>query len=229
MAYIAPGDYRVGDDSGRADERPAHIVQLCGFWAARTPVTNQDYASYLVSAGSEPPRFWREPDFMNPRQPVVGVRWDEALDYCAWLSSELGRSFRLPSEAEWEVASRGGRADFEFPWGSASPSIDGVALAQLPQVAPLVVGLSPANGYGLQDFCFNIHEWCLDWYDPLYYEVSPACDPSGPVRGKRRSSRGGAWRHQIKVSRCAARSSLPPEFQYNDYGFRVFGDEPEQL
>ncbi|HTE83361.1 MAG TPA: SUMF1/EgtB/PvdO family nonheme iron enzyme, partial [Dehalococcoidia bacterium] len=67
-------------------------------------------------------------------------------------------------------------------------------------------------------------EWCLDWYDPRYYQRSPRGNPLGPEAGERRSSRGGAWRHQVKVSRCAARSSLKPDFQYNDYGFRVFGD-----
>jgi formylglycine-generating enzyme required for sulfatase activity len=69
--------------------------------------------------------------------------------------------------------------------------------------------------------CENVHEWCSDWYDPGYYAVSPAEDPHGPDHGKRRSSRGGAWRHHIKFSRCAARSSIPPEFRYADYGFRV--------
>ena len=78
-----------------------------------------------------------------------------------------------------------------------------------------------SNGYGLFDMAYNVHEWCSDWYGPTYYAVSPGRDPSGPPAGKRRASRGGAWRHQIKYNRCAARSSLDPSFQYNDYGFRV--------
>jgi len=69
--------------------------------------------------------------------------------------------------------------------------------------------------------CENVHEWCSDWYDPRYYDYSPVDNPPGPESGTRRASRGGAWRHHIKIARCAARSSIPPEFRYADYGFRV--------
>ena len=72
--------------------------------------------------------------------------------------------------------------------------------------------------------CDNVHEWCADWYAPSYYAVSPDRNPQGPETGDRRASRGGSWRHHIKISRCAARSSIPPEFQYADYGFRVASD-----
>ena len=85
---------------------------------------------------------------------------------------------------------------------------------------PEPVGQGEPNGYGLFDMCENVHEWCSDWYDPAYYAVSPAENPQGPAHGTRRASRGGAWRHHIKFSRCAARSSIPPEFRYADYGFR---------
>jgi formylglycine-generating enzyme required for sulfatase activity len=73
--------------------------------------------------------------------------------------------------------------------------------------------------------CDNVHEWCSDWYDPHYYAVSPQQNPRGPERppeiGQRKASRGGSWRHHVKVSRCSARSSIPPDFHYADYGFRV--------
>ena len=68
--------------------------------------------------------------------------------------------------------------------------------------------------------CQNVHEWWSDWYDPAYYATAPTEDPRGPAHGVRRASRGGAWRHHIKFSRCAARSSIPPDFRYADYGFR---------
>lgn len=83
--------------------------------------------------------------------------------------------------------------------------------------------MSEPNGYGLFDMCENVHEWCSDWYDPGYYLVSPRENPLGPENGVRKASRGGAWRHHIKIARCAARSSIPPEFRYADYGFRVAG------
>ena len=89
------------------------------------------------------------------------------------------------------------------------------------QDAPFRVGSSQPNAYGLFDVGWNVHEWCSDWYDANYYGASPHRDPQGPPTGERRASRGGAWRHQIKVSRSAARSSIPPDRRYNDYGFRV--------
>ncbi|MFQ5471582.1 MAG: formylglycine-generating enzyme family protein [Dehalococcoidia bacterium] len=89
---------------------------------------------------------------------------------------------------------------------------------------PWDVGRCRPNGYGILDMGFNVHEWCSDWYDPSYYTISPERDPQGPLDGKRRASRGGAWRHLLKVSRCAARSSIPPDYRYNDYGFRLVQD-----
>jgi len=83
------------------------------------------------------------------------------------------------------------------------------------------VGLYAPNPYGLFNMGDNVHEWCADWYDAHYYARSPERNPQGPAEGSRRASRGGAWRHHVKVSRCAARSSIPPEFKYADYGFRV--------
>ena len=79
----------------------------------------------------------------------------------------------------------------------------------------------PANGYGLFNMGDNVHEWCLDWYGENYYPVSPEINPLGPENGTRRVSRGGSWRHQIKASRAAHRSSLPPSYRYTDYGFRL--------
>ncbi|HTA29275.1 MAG TPA: SUMF1/EgtB/PvdO family nonheme iron enzyme, partial [Candidatus Cybelea sp.] len=77
------------------------------------------------------------------------------------------------------------------------------------------------NAYGLCNIGANVHEWCSDWFDAAYYAVSPERNPRGPANGTRRASRGGSWRHQIKVTRTAARSSIPPELKYADYGFRV--------
>jgi sulfatase modifying factor 1 len=214
----------MGDDAGRPDERPAHDVVLRGFAVARTPVTNAEYERFLTATGHDAPRFWAATAFSHPAQPVVGVAWGDAAVYCDWLSAVLDRRYRLPSEAEWEFAARGGRAGLDYSWGDEPPVVAGVFLARLPQAATAAAGLSPPNGYGLCDMGFNVHEWCLDWYDSDYYAHSPRVDPCGPETGERRASRGGAWRHQVKVSRCAARSSLNPEFQYNDYGFRVVAE-----
>jgi formylglycine-generating enzyme len=83
------------------------------------------------------------------------------------------------------------------------------------------VGIYPPSAFGFYNLGDNVHEWCLDWYDPGYYGYSPDRNPRGPAKGSRRASRGGSWRHHIKVTRTAARSSIPPDFKYADYGFRV--------
>ena len=107
-----------------------------------------------------------------------------------------------------------------YPWGPEPRIYDAGRWHNGPE--PVAYG--QPNGYGIYDMCENVHEWCADWYDPGDYAASPKENPRGPAHGKRRASRGGAWRHHIKCSRCAARSSIPPEFRYADYGFRVAAD-----
>jgi formylglycine-generating enzyme len=214
---VPAGAFTMGDDAGRPDERPAHRVALSAFRIAVLPVTNEDYAAFLAATAGEPPRFGDDPAFNHPRQPVVGVSWFEAAAYCDWALVDGGR-VRLPTEAEWEKAARGGIDGAPYPWGDEP--FDGSG-GRFRQDATWQVGAAPPNGYGIGDIGFNIHEWCSDWYDPGYYAVSPTDDPPGPPTGQRRASRGGAWRHAIKVSRCSARSSIPPDYRYNDYGFRV--------
>ncbi len=215
---IPAGAFTMGDDAGRPDERPAHRVALSAFRIAVLPVTNEDYAGFLAATAGELPRFWDDPAFNHSRQPVVGVSWYEATAYCDFASLAHGARARLPTEAEWEKAARGGLHAAAYPWGDEP--FDGSG-GRFQQDATWQVGAAPPNGYGIIDIGFNIHEWCLDWYDPGYYAVSPTDDPPGPPTGERRASRGGAWRHAIKVSRCSARSSIPPDYRYNDYGFRV--------
>lgn len=228
LVAIPSGAFWMGDDGGRPDERPAHRVWVDAFAVARLPVTNAEYAVFLEATGHTPPHFWDDPRFNEPEQPVVAVSWHDAVAYCAWISAQTGRRCRLPTEAEWERAARGGREREAYPWGedvagwSADP-----ALARRRQEQPNPVGLSRPNGFGLLDMGYNVHEWCSDWYAPDYYQHAPERNPRGPEHGTRRASRGGAWRHQIQICRNAARSSLDPGFRYNDYGFRVFADEAD--
>ncbi len=214
----------MGNDARRQDERPAHLVRLPEFRAAVRPVSNREYRLFVETTGAETPRFWPDKRFDDPDQPVVGVSWSGAVAYCDWLAAETALPFRLPTEAEREYAARGGIEGADWPWGAEPPpSRPGLAgIARLEQ--PHVPSDACANGYGLLCMGENVHEWCSDWYDASYYAVSPAEEPEGPRGGRRRASRGGAWRHQVKFARCSARSSLDPTFRYNDYGFRVYSD-----
>jgi formylglycine-generating enzyme required for sulfatase activity len=213
----------MGCDSGQDNERPIHRVWVDEFLLAAHQVTNAQYAGFLRATASPSPPLWNDSKFNHPEQPVVAVSWFEAASYCEWLSAITGRTFRLPSEAEWERAARGGAEGELYPWGDAAPhSLPDYDKRWL--TGPELVGRYAPNAFGLFDIGDNVHEWCSDWYQAEYYANSPERNPRGPESGTRRSSRGGSWRHHIKVSRCAARSSIPPLFQYADYGFRIAAD-----
>ena len=220
MVRIPAGWFWMGSEIGQDNERPVHRLWVDEFLLAACQVTNTEYARFLDATGTEAPPFWHDPNFNHPRQPVVAVAWFEAGKYCEWLSRASGRHYRLPTEAEWERAARGGTESKIFPWGDAPPE-------SLPdyerrwKTGPEPVARYAPNAFGLYDICENVHEWCSDWYRADYYSISPERNPPGPETGQRRASRGGSWRHHIKVTRCAARSSISPEFHYADYGFRV--------
>lgn len=223
LAVAVPaGVFRMGSEAGRPDERPVHEVEVRAFHIGRTPVTRAQYAPFLEVRGAAPPPWWDEPAFAVPDQPVVGVTWFDAVAFAEWLSGRFGARWRLPTEAEWERAVRGGLEQAPTAWGASLPA------GEVPQGelrAPWPVGRGRPNAYGLLDAGTIVHEWCSDWYAPTYYSASPRRDPGGPAEGERRSSRGGSWRHHVRWSPPAARSSLPPSFQYADYGFRLVREE----
>lgn len=220
LVPIEGGTFVMGSDDGPDNERPAHRVRVDPFALAACQTTNAEYAAFLAATGHPPPPFWSDPALNDPRQPVVGVSWFDAVAYCDWLSGIEGRRYRLPTEAEWERAARGGSVGKRYPWGDAPPETQpGYETRWRNATAP--TASYPPNAFGLYDICENVHEWCADWYSATWYASSPADNPTGPTTGTRRVSRGGSWRHAVKISRCAARSSIPPHFQYADYGFRV--------
>jgi serine/threonine-protein kinase len=179
---------------------------IAGFHLGRTPVTNREYAP-LVAAGRVAPPWWEDPAFRAPGQPVVGVTWDDAVAYARCLTERVGGRWRLPTEAEWELAACGGLASPRTAWG------EGIPPGEIPDGAlsgPWEAGRGSPNGFGLCDMGTIVHEWCANWAAPTR--------PGAPAR---RASRGGSWRHEIRWSSPAAQSSLPPDFRYSDYGFRV--------
>jgi formylglycine-generating enzyme required for sulfatase activity len=208
LVSIPGGRFTMGSDHGRPDERPRHAASVDAFELGRTPVTRAQYAAFLDASQVEAPPWWHDPAFADPRQPVVGITWFDATAYAAWL----GPAWRLPSEAEWEWAARGGLPDLATPWG---PTLPPGEVPDGPLAAPWPVGQGTPNGFGLCDIGTIVHEWCQDWY------LGPYGTRPGPEPPTRRASRGGSWRHHVRWSPPAARSSLPPGFRYADYGFRV--------
>ena len=181
---------------------------------------------------------WRSPGFpQTDRHPVVLISWNDAAAFCWWMTTREIRTYRLPTEAEWEYACRAG-TQTAFWWGDkidATGMVANVADQSArktgmrmrswpvndhhPFTAP--VGSFRANGFGLHDMAGNVWEWCRDWYSEKYYKASPRRDPVGPKRGRRRVLRGGGWRLAPDGYRSAHRSHQPPAFRACHVGFRV--------
>ena len=223
LVFVPGGRFRMGSDSGRSDELPVHDAQVRPVRIGRGPVTNLEYAWFLSSGRAPEPPWWKDPGFWDPGQPVVGVTWFEAMSYCAWLGETFGGHWRLPTEAEWERAARGGLEGAPTSWGPDVPTDE---VPEHPVSGPWPVGRGTANGFGLLDMGTIVHEWCFDWYSADAYASTRRLNPLGPEKGERRASRGGSWRHHVRWSPPSARSSLPPHSRYADYGFRVVREVP---
>ena len=224
MIRLPAGRFTLGNPHGRRDERPAREISLDPFLAARCPVSNREYREFVADSGAPPPPFWNDDRFNIDGAPVVGISWHDAAAYCEWRARIDGLRCRLPTEAEREYAARGGLPAADWPRDGADwpddPARAGIAVLDRPHVPSELC----ANGFGLLCMADNVHEWCSDWYARDAYARLPAANPRGPADGARRASRGGSWRHRIKFTRVSARSSLPPAYHYNDYGFRLYAD-----
>jgi len=219
MITVPDGEFLMGCEVGAQDEKPVHSVFIEQFAIGRFAVTNRLYSFFIEATRHQTPQTWNDPQFKHPDQPVTCVSWFDATTFCSWLSDETGKTYRLPTEAEWERAARGGLEGRLYTWGDEAPQRQPGYFDRWLN-GPERVGQRPQNGFGLYDISENVHEWCADWYEQHYYVESGSLNPQGPANGSRRASRGGSWRHQVKITRVAARSSIPPEFKYSDYGFR---------
>jgi formylglycine-generating enzyme required for sulfatase activity len=196
MVLTPVGEFQMGDNfnEGGDDERPVHTVYLDAFYIDKYEMTNALYKKFMEATGHRTPADWTNPSFNQPNQPVVGVSWDDAEAYARWAGK------RLPTEAEWEKAARGGLVGKRYPRGNDISHNDenyyGTSGADIWQgLAP--VGKFPPNGYGLYDMSGNVYEWVADWYLANYYAISPQKNPKGPDTGSWRVLRGGTWSNSL--------------------------------
>ncbi len=219
FVLIPAGEFYMGSPSTEKDrencEGPVHRVKINKpFYICKYEVTQQQY--YVV-AKYKPSRFKQE------SQPVENVSWDQADRFCRELSKMKGGSYRLPTEAEWEYACRGGSQDmFYFGDDPTYSQIEQYAwYSENSDSATHPVGEKKPNSFGLYDMYGNVCEWCGDWYAANYYHHSKTVDPHGPYNGKLRVIRGGGWSCSARYCRSANRSGLEPYYIRNHIGFRV--------
>ena len=168
MVVIPEGSFLMGCHQGSGNEKPVHRVWADSFAIARTTITNHLYQFFLADTSRETPFGFSDSRFNRPDQPVTSVSWFDASVYCQWLAGRTGKAYRLPTEAEWERAARGGPESRLYTWGDDPPH-NQPRYRELWLTGPEPVGQRPANGFGLYDISENVHEWCADWFDEGYY------------------------------------------------------------
>jgi len=265
MVHLKGGTFKMGTSEGFPYEAPVHEVQIKGFWMDRHEVTNSEFERFVLATGyrteaerigwsgvfipsqhdwaAEKGADWRHPEGPSSSirtrmdHPVVHVSWNDAMAYGKWKGK------RLPTEAEFEYALRGGRDQWEYSWGNEfQPKGRWMAntwQGEFPNkdmgwdgfqgTSP--VGSFEPNSFGLYDLAGNVWEWCADWYAPDYYAKSPRLDPSGPSTGTERVLRGGSWLCSSNYCvgyRAAARNKSAPDSGLNNTGFRCARGEVGQ-
>lgn len=260
MVLVKETEYMRGDvfGDGNPNEKPAHRVRVASFLIGQYEVTNREYLMFVKATGANMPewmnpaskyhyqtgtdRFYQRlgPALYSLDYPVVGVSWQDAVKYCEWLSQQGPRTYRLPTEAEWELAARGGNNTIKYSWGNGTPmlalggNVSDEALKKVfpdwpiiwrnyndtyPYTAP--VGKFGANAWRVYDMTGNVWEWCSDWFDENYYQKQEWDRPAGPSQGTEKAIRGGSWGDTPAKLRLSYRRSAPPTFHSNNLGFRV--------
>ena len=219
---VLAGQFQMGTDS-EGDDGPLHTVHVDAFYMDRIEVTNAQYLKFCEDTGQKLPEFWglvkyhSGPDF--PNHPVVGVSWYDATKYAEWCGK------RLPTEAEWEYAARGGLTGNKYTNGDAIDStLANYNWKGRTGGGTVPVGSYPPNGFGLNDMTGNVVEWVDDLYSDYYYSASPDSNPQGPEKGKFRVIRGGGWHSGPYCNQVHFRNALPSGWVDINVGFRCVSD-----
>lgn len=236
MVRIPGGEFMMGSETGEPDQRPRHHVRVDTFYLGRTEVTVAQWRSFARESGCvswaeqahgglvrtpkglkiKPDANWKNPYIpQDDNHPVVLVTWKDAQVFCRWLSKKTGQGYRLPTEAEWEYACRGGQGEY-------GGDLDAIAWYEYNSGGKThPVGSKQPNSFGLYDMLGNAWEWCSDRYSRNYYRASPGSNPSGPSVGPHRVSRGGSWCSKPPRANAAFRKHDLPNFCFYRLGFRL--------
>lgn len=221
MVRVPSGKFMMGspaDEEGRrSSEGPQHEVTESSFYIGKYEVTQAQWRAVArlpkvkIDLKEEPSKF------KGNNLPVEQVSWDEAVEFCERLSKATGKTYRLPTEAEWEYACRAGTT------GLYAGSLDAMAWygEDRTKGSTHPVGTKQANGFGLYDLHGNVWEWCQDWFSDNYYAQSPSTNPTGPSSGSGRVIRGGGWINVPRNLRSALRLGHAPDYRYPNLGFRL--------
>jgi len=209
MVWVEGGTFQMGSNSGDSDEKPVHTVTVKGFWMGKYEVTQAEYRRVM---GTNPSRFQCDDC------PVENVSWNDAVEYAKRVGG------RLPTEAEWEYAARGGNQSRNYKY-SGSDNLDEVGwYSNNSGNKTHPIGQKKPNELGLYDMAGNVWEWCQDGYDEGYYAKSPRDNPTGPSYGSHRVLRGGSWSGIGYGCRLSLRNRLDPVNRGNYIGFRCVRD-----
>jgi len=226
MVLIPGGTFMMGSNNGQGIAAPRHPVSLDAFYMDIHEVSNREYEKFCMAAGHKFPEFWgmeiykSGPDY--PDHPVVGVSNFDARQYAEWAGK------RLPTEAEWEYAARGGLDDIAYPYGEIADHLSSRYNDPEAESGPVKRGSYPPNDYGLHDMSGNAWEWVSDWFSETYYSGSPELNPGGPSTGSFRVFRGGGWHSGAGCTTVHHRNALPPHWVDLAGGFRCVKDIPKQ-
>ena len=214
MVYVEGGTFTMGATSEQGsdafdDEKPAHQVTVPSFSIGKYEVTQEEWQAVM---GSNPS------DFKGAKRPVESVSWNECQEFIRKLNSMTGKRFRLPTEAEWEYAARGGNKSIGYKYAGGD-NLDRVAWYGSNSDATHDVGQKSPNELGLYDMSGNVWEWCQDWRGG--YSSGSQSNPSGPSSGSYRVFRGGSWSFSARYCRVSYRFSCTPDYRYFNLGLRL--------
>jgi len=217
LIKVQGGTFTMGGTA--EDEKPTHTVTVSSFSMGKYEVTVAEYKAFCIANGrSMPDAFsWG----WNDKHPMVYVSFNAANAYCNWLSETTGKNYRLPTEAEWEYAARGGNKSRGYTYAGSDDLDEAGWFRDNAGQQTQARGRKKANELGLYDMSGNAWEWCEDWYSDTYYSSSPSTNPKGPSSGSDRVLRGGSWDDTADNCGVGYRHRFSPYFRNSDIGFRV--------